>query len=138
MTGAEAGETRAQRRERERAERAQWDYLTERLGVLWPNYDCFCGSLDDLRRTVAELERKAARGRPARERTDRARSARGTDAAAPAPARQVSSVARAGLRANRQISEDIEQDQSRREQLTSWHTADRALEHGSADDDGAG
>ena len=128
MTGAEAGETRAQRRERERAERAEWDYLTDRLGVLWPNYHCICGSLDDLRRTVAELERKAARERFARDRRTR-----GADPAA--AARQDSSVARAGLRANRQIGEDVEQDQSRREQLTRWHTADRALEHGSADGD---
>ncbi|MEJ2865318.1 hypothetical protein [Actinomycetospora flava] len=130
VTGADAGETRPQRRERERAERAEWDYLTDRLGVLWPNYDCFCGSLDDLRRTVAELERKAARKHPARERP-----ARGADAAA---ARGDSGVARAGLRANRQTAEDVEQDQSRREQLTRWHTADRALEHGAADGDGAG
>lgn len=127
MTGTGEGETRAQRRERERAERVEWDYLTDRLGVLWPNYDCFCGSLDDLRRTVAELERKAARQRPAR-----GRSARGADPAA--AARQDSSVAQ-GLRANRQIGEDVEQDQSRREQLTRWHTADRALEHGGADSD---
>ena len=130
MTGAEAGETRAQRRERERAERAEWDYLTDRLGVLWPNYDCFCGTLEDLRRTVAELERKAARDRPARDR-----STRGADSAA---AHQSSSFARAALRANRQIAEDAEHDQSRREQLTRWHTADRAFEHVADSDSDAG
>ena len=62
----EPGETRTQRKERERAERAEWDYLTSRLSILWPNYDCFCGTLDDLRRTVADLERRQARVRPPR------------------------------------------------------------------------
>ena len=54
--------SRAEVRAAERAERAEWDYLTKRLGQLWPNYDCFCGSLEDLRRTVARLEASAANG----------------------------------------------------------------------------
>lgn len=124
MTAAEAGEPRAEQRERERAERAEWSYLIGRLGVMWPNYDCFCGSLDDLRRTVADLERKAARDRPARRE----------DAAAGAGHRDASAVG-AGLWARRQLASEAEEDSTRREQLARWHTDDHEHEHGHADGD---
>lgn len=54
--------SRAEVRAAERAERAEFDYLFNRLGQLWPNFGCFCGSLEDLRRTVAPLEASAANG----------------------------------------------------------------------------
>ena len=57
--------SRAEQRAREKAEWAEWDALIKRLGVLWPNYGCFCGTLEDLRDTVADLERRAARTRRA-------------------------------------------------------------------------
>lgn len=124
MTAAETGETRAEQRERERAERAEWTYLIRRLGVLWPNYDCFCGSLDDLRRTVADLERKAARERPARQA-----------AAAAGAGQRNASAARAGAWARRVPAGESEEDSARREQLTRWHTTDRELEYNHADGD---
>ena len=92
MTSTERGETRPQRRERERAERAEWDYLIGRLGVLWPSYDCFCGTLDDLRRTVADLERRAARARPPR-----------ADARAATPGRAVDPTTHAKLATARAV-----------------------------------
>lgn len=55
--------SRGEVRAAERAERAEWDYLSNRLGELWPNYGCFCGTMDDLRRTVAGLEAAAGNGR---------------------------------------------------------------------------
>jgi hypothetical protein len=63
--------SRAEQRAREKAERAEWDHLIDRLGVLWPTYDCFCGTLDDLRQTVADLEHRAARDRPRQRGSDR-------------------------------------------------------------------
>lgn len=59
MTAVGEAETRAEQRARVKAEWAEWSALTDRLGVLWPNYGCFCGTLEDLRRTVADLERRA-------------------------------------------------------------------------------
>lgn len=58
--------SRAEQRAREKAEWAEHDALIKRLGQLWPNYGCFCGTLDDLRRTVADLERRAERTSPQR------------------------------------------------------------------------
>lgn len=115
MTAPEPGETRGQRRERERAERAEWDHLTTRLGELWPNYDCFCGTLDDLRRTVADLERKAARERPPRS----------ADAGA-ATHRRDAATAQVGFMTHRHVADDGERDEARREQLNRWHAADHA------------
>ena len=56
--------SRAEQRAREKAEWAEHDALIKRLGELWPNYGCFCGTLEDLRETVADLERRAERDRP--------------------------------------------------------------------------
>lgn len=56
--------SRAEQRAREKAEWAEHDALIKRLGELWPNYGCFCGTLEDLRNTVADFERRARRDRP--------------------------------------------------------------------------
>src|SRR3954471_14216992 len=61
---AEPTPSRAEQRAREKAEWAEHDALIKRLGELWPNYGCFCGTLEDLRETVADLERRAERDRP--------------------------------------------------------------------------
>lgn len=67
-SSAEPTLSRREQRAPEKAEWAEHDALIKRLGQLWPNYGCFCGTLDDLRRTVADLERRAERTPP--ERTD--------------------------------------------------------------------
>lgn len=54
---ADPGMTRVQQRAREAAEDAEFDALLDRLRAHQPNFGCFCGSLDDLRRTVADLDR---------------------------------------------------------------------------------
>ena len=115
MTAAGPSETRAERRAREAAERAEWDHLIDRLRVLSPHYDCFCGTLDDLRETVADLERQGSRDRTSRVGDTAIRGGR-RDAA----------VARAGLRVRDRGVDEVEQDQARREQLTRWHAADSA------------
>jgi len=72
---AESEPSRAEQRAREKAEWAEHDALIKRLGVLWPNYGCFCGTLEDLRETVADLERRAARDRPNHRSSSRDQSA---------------------------------------------------------------
>ncbi|GAA4895666.1 hypothetical protein [Actinomycetospora straminea] len=119
MTAAEQAETRAQQRAREAAERAEWDRLTARLGVLWPTYDCFCGTLDDLRRTVDDLERKA--GIPPTQRTTPPGSVRREGDPA-------DHARMATAHAAQRVSGDLDQDQNRRQQLVSWHAADRGHE----------
>lgn len=81
MTAAGPAETKVQRKAREAAERVEWDQLIGRLRVLWPTYDCFCGTLDDLRRTVADLERRAARDHSARATADGSPARRNDDPA---------------------------------------------------------
>lgn len=120
----EPGETRTQRTERERAERAEWDYLTGRLGVLWPSYDCFCGTLDDLRETVADLERRAARVRPPRTSARENVAARAADPATSAKL----AVARAAGR----LSEDDETADQHRQSVP-VRGVDRAAENDSSD-----
>jgi hypothetical protein len=72
---AEPTPSRAEQRAREKAEWAEHDALIKRLGVLWPNYGCFCGTLEDLRRTVADLERRAERTPPSKRVAARAEAA---------------------------------------------------------------
>ncbi|WP_328304469.1 hypothetical protein [Actinomycetospora sp. NBC_00405] len=71
---ADGKPSRAEQRAREKAEWADHDALIKRLGELWPNYGCFCGTLEDLRETVADLERRAARTRPSRRSSARGES----------------------------------------------------------------
>ena len=115
MTQPHAPETRAQQRAREAAERAEWDRLTARLGVLWPGYDCFCGTLDDLRRTVSDLERRAAHGR--------------------APSTGAGARGRlAAHRAAGQVVAQATQDRERAAQIARWHSDDSSTNR----DDGDG
>ncbi len=58
-SGAPLG--RAEQRAQDAAERAEFDALLSRLRAHQPDFDCFCGSLEDLRRTVADLDRRAHR-----------------------------------------------------------------------------
>lgn len=117
MTQPDAPETRAQQRAREAAERAEWDRLTARLGILWPGYDCFCGTLDDLRRTVSDLERRAAHGRAPR----------------------TGAGVRGRLAAHRAAGQVVAQDRERAAQIARWHSDDSTDRAGSTDrDDGDG
>jgi hypothetical protein len=117
VTAAEQTETRAQQRAREAAERAEWDRLSKiyfaHMNAIAPDqFHCFCGSLDDLRHAVARLDREATRdpaGRPSTPRADRSAATQGVA--------------------------EVQQDQQRREQLTRWHSADRAAEQGAGDAD---
>ncbi|GAA4757790.1 hypothetical protein [Actinomycetospora chibensis] len=116
MTAAGEAETRAEQRAREKVERAEWDRLSDiyfaHMNAIAPDqFHCFCGSLDDLRQAVADLDRQAAR--------DPARRPIAAQAADP----------RAADRDNEQTQ------QSRREQLARWHGEDRAGEHAAADAD---
>lgn len=116
MTAADQPESGAEQRAREAAERAEWDRLSDiyfaHMNAIAPDqFHCFCGSLDDLRAAVAELDREAARdpvGRPTGGR-DANRGAAHPDGA---------------LR-----------DQARREQLTRWHGDDRDAAHAAGDAD---
>ena len=109
-TGSQA-ETRAQERAREAAERAEFDRLSQiyfaHCNAIAPGqFHCFCGSLDDLRRAVADLDRRAARD----------------------PARRPS-TAGAGNRSSAQADGgSAAGDHDRREQLARWHAEDRAGE----------
>jgi len=117
QTGTQA-ETRAEQRAREAAERAEWDRLSDiyfaHMNATAPGqFHCFCGTLDDLRRTVAELDRQAARH----------------------PMRRPTAVQAADRESAHQDDAQALPDQTRREQLTRWHGEDRAAEHGAGDAD---
>jgi hypothetical protein len=68
---AEPKPSRAEQRAREKSEWAEHDALIKRLGELWPNYGCFCGTLEDLRHTVADLERRAESTPPSKRTSGR-------------------------------------------------------------------
>lgn len=114
MTAAGPAETKVQRKAREAAERAEWDQLIGRLRVLWPTYDCFCGTLDDLRRTVADLERRAARDHSARATADGSPARRDDD---PAVAAKLA-TSRASLR----LAGHADESQGRAFAIASGHT----------------
>jgi hypothetical protein len=111
-------ETRAEQRAQEAVKRAEWDRLSDiyfaHMNAIAPDqFHCFCGSLDDLRQAVADLDRQAARDPASRPTADQA----------------------ANRVAAHQDDAQAVGDQTRREQLTRWHAADRAAEHGAADAD---
>ncbi|GLZ49231.1 hypothetical protein Acsp06_54160 [Actinomycetospora sp. NBRC 106375] len=118
--GTEA-ETRAQERAREAAERAEFDRLSQIYFAHWNaiapgQFHCFCGSLDDLRRAVADLDRRAARD-PVRD-----------------PARRPS-TGRAAHRSSADARDaSADGDHDRREQLARWHAQDRAGEESVGED----
>ncbi|MDD7921298.1 hypothetical protein [Actinomycetospora callitridis] len=116
MSAAGEAETRVEQRAREKVEHAEWDRLSDiyfaHMNAIAPDqFHCFCGSLDDLRQAVADLDRQAARD----------------------PARQPTAAQAAEHRAARQ--DDEQSHQSRHEQLARWHGEDRAGEHAAADAD---
>ncbi|MDD7967791.1 hypothetical protein [Actinomycetospora lemnae] len=122
MTAAEqadaTAETRAEQRAREAAERAEWDRLSDiyfaHMNAIAPDqFHCFCGSLDDLREAVADLDRQAARD----------------------PARRPTAAQAANRGLAHQDHTQTLPDQARREQLNRWHADDRAAEHGADDAD---
>ena len=117
MTAADQSESRAEQRAREATERAEWDRLSDiyfaHMNAIAPDqFHCFCGSLDDLRQAVAELDRQAARD-----------PARGPTA--------VQGATRGFAHHNAQAVED----QARREQVTRWHGDDRAAQQSAGNAD---
>ncbi|PVZ08237.1 hypothetical protein [Actinomycetospora cinnamomea] len=116
MTAADQSESRAEQRACEAAERTEWDRLSDiyfaHMSAIAPDqFHCFCGSLDDLRAAVAELDREAARdpvGRPIKVRDANCGAAHQDGAL---------------------------QDQARREQLTRWHGDDHDAAHAAGDAD---
>jgi len=116
MTAADQSESRAEQRAREAAERAEWDRLSDiyfaHMNAIAPDqFHCFCGSLDDLRAAVAELDREAARD----------------------PVRRPTGVRDANRGAAQQ--DGALREQARREQLTRWHGDDREAAHAAGDAD---
>ncbi|GAA4893183.1 hypothetical protein [Actinomycetospora straminea] len=116
MTAADQSESRAERRAREAAERAEWDRLSDiyfaHMNAIAPDqFHCFCGSLDDLRAAVAELDREAARD----------------------PVRRPVGVRDAHRGAAHQ--DGALQDQARREQLARWQGDDCEAAHAAGDAD---
>ena len=117
QTGTQAG-TRAEQRARKAAERAEWDRLSDiyfaHMNAIAPDtFHCFCGSLDDLRQAVAELDRQATRD----------------------PVRRPTAVQAVNTGSAHQDDAQALPDQTRREQLTRWHADDSATEHGAGDAD---
>ncbi len=111
-------ETRAEQRAWEAAERAEWDRLSDiyfaHMNAIAPDqFHCFCGTLDDLRQAVADLDRQAARD----------------------PARRPSAVQAAARVAAHQDDAQAVGDQARREQLTRWHGDDRTAQQSARDAD---
>jgi hypothetical protein len=110
-------ETRAEQRAREAGERAEWDRLSDiyfaHMNAIAPDqFHCFCGSLDDLRAAVADLDRQAARG----------------------PARRPTAVQTVNRGSAHQDNAQA-QEQARREQLTRWSGDDRATQQSARDAD---
>jgi hypothetical protein len=126
---AEPKPSGAERRAREKAEWAEHDALIKRLGELWPNYGCFCGTLEDLRRTVADLERRAERTPPSTRTSPRNQAASADDNP------QISArlaVARAQQRLQHSYDSGPETRKAQRDELGDRH----ALGHVAGDSDG--
>ncbi len=117
QTGTQA-ETRTEQRAREAGERAEWDRLSDiyfaHMNAIAPSqFHCFCGSLDDLRQAVADLDRRVARD----------------------PARRPTADQSANRVAAHQHDAQAVGDQTRREQLTRWHANDRTAQQSAGDAD---
>ena len=118
---AEPKPSRAEQRAREKAEQAEQaehDALIKRLGELWPNYGCFCGTLEDLRRTVTDLERRAERTPPSK-RTSARNEAASADGDPQATARLA--VARAQQRLKHSHDSGYDAPRTQRQELGYRH-----------------
>lgn len=125
-TSASSGEGREDptaRRAREAAERAEWSrlsaiYFAHQQAIAPGKFHCFCGSLDDMRRAVAEIQRAGNAPSSPPGRADASGARQRVATAGPAP----------------------NQDAQRRAQLNQWHdndARDRAAADRVADGEGS-